>query len=64
MPTPDRISYTVKDAAKATGLSVSTLYNLRRDGKLVMVKVCGRTLVPADALKRLLVASYQEGVAA
>ena len=48
------LSYTVKDAAKATGLSVSTLYNLRRDGKLRMVKVCGRTLVPRKALEALI----------
>lgn len=50
----DPLSYRVKDAAKATGLSVSTLYNLRRDGKLVMVKVCGRTLVPRESLESLL----------
>lgn len=51
------LAYRVKDAAKATGLSVSTLYNLRRDGRLKMVKVCGRTLVPREALEGLLKAS-------
>jgi excisionase family DNA binding protein len=52
---PDTIlAYRVNDAAKATGLSRSSLYTLMGEGKLRSILVAGRRLIPADALRDLL----------
>jgi excisionase family DNA binding protein len=44
----------IKDATAASGLSLSLLYRLKKQGKLRMVRVGGRTLIPADELERLI----------
>lgn len=49
-----RLSYTLTEAASVTGLSVSTLRRRAAEGALRLVRVGGRTLVPADALHRLV----------
>ena len=48
------LAYRVNDAAKVSGLSRSSIYNLIGDGKLRSVLVAGRRLIPADALRELL----------
>jgi excisionase family DNA binding protein len=52
-PLPPR-AYSVKDFCKAFGLSRSTAYNLRADGRLRTVRIAGRRLIPADAAESLL----------
>jgi excisionase family DNA binding protein len=49
------IAYGIADAVKASGLSRTTLYELIASGTLPSRKVAGRRLIPADALKRLIV---------
>ena len=49
-----RITYRVNDAAKVAGLSRSKIYELIGEGKLRSVMVAGRRLIPADALRGLL----------
>ncbi|MBC6982865.1 helix-turn-helix domain-containing protein [Caulobacter sp. 17J80-11] len=51
---PRPLAYRVNDAAKAIGLSRSTLYELRNEGKLRIVKVAGRALIPCEDLEALL----------
>jgi excisionase family DNA binding protein len=48
------LAYRVNDAAKVTGLSRSSLYNLIAEKKLRSIVVAGRRLIPADALRELL----------
>jgi excisionase family DNA binding protein len=52
---PARLSYTVKDAVYAIGLSRSKLYEMMQTGALHFVKVGNRRLIPVDALASLLV---------
>jgi hypothetical protein len=50
----DPITWGLKDAADASGLSVSTLYRHAAAGRLRLVKVGSRTLVVAASLRALL----------
>jgi excisionase family DNA binding protein len=47
-------AYRVNDAARVVGLGRSTLYELAAAGQLKMIKVAGRTLIPAESLRALL----------
>jgi excisionase family DNA binding protein len=53
-PLPEPLAYGLADAARVTGLSRATLRRRAAEGKIRLVKVGGRTLVPAESLKRLL----------
>lgn len=60
-PLPQRpLSYTYKDAARATGLGVSTLVREVRAGRLKRVKVRGRVLITDEELRRYL-AEHTDG---
>lgn len=48
------LSYRMKDAARVSGIGLTKLYELRKEGKLAAVRVAGRVLIPADALRRLI----------
>ena len=54
VPPDVAMAYRVNDAAKVSGLSRSTIYNLIAARKLRSVVVAGRRLIPADALRDLL----------
>ena len=47
-----KLSYTVDEAAKATGVSRATIYRQVRAGELETFTWCGRTLIRADVLQR------------
>lgn len=49
-----RLSYTVKEACEATGLGVTTIYELIKAGRLRKVKIGTRTLIPRSSLEALL----------
>lgn len=49
-----RLAYTLSEAAVVTGLSVSSLRRRAAEGALRLIRVGGRTLVPADSLRRLV----------
>ncbi len=53
-PAVQRISLSVPEAAEATGLSRSTLYNLMKAEELAFVKCGARRLIPVPALNELL----------
>jgi excisionase family DNA binding protein len=50
----DRRCYSLAEVAGLTGLAISTLYKLIKDGLLKTTKVAGRRIVPAEALDELL----------
>lgn len=49
-----RLGYSVSEAAQLAGVSRGTCYNLIREGRLRVVKLRGRTIVPRSALEALL----------
>lgn len=53
-PEPLAITYTLADAAKVSGLSRRTLYNLHARGELPFVKIGTRTLIRRADLEQLL----------
>jgi excisionase family DNA binding protein len=48
------LAYSILDAARASGLGRSTLYELIAAGKIEARKVGARTLIPADSLRRFI----------
>lgn len=48
------LAYSIKEASAVSGLSRTTLYELRKSGLLSMVKVGNRTLIRHDALDAIL----------
>jgi excisionase family DNA binding protein len=54
LPQDAVLAYRINDAVKVAGLSRSSLYALIGEGKLRSVRVAGRRLIPADALRDLL----------
>ncbi len=47
----ERITYTVKDAAAAIGISRTTIWAAISDGRLAAYKLGQRTLIPAESLR-------------
>ena len=47
-------NYTVDAAVKIIGVSRALIYNLMASGKLQTVKIAGRRLIPADAIRALV----------
>jgi excisionase family DNA binding protein len=52
-PQPEKFGYRVNEAAHFLGVSRSTVYELIADGTLPDLKIGGRRILPADALKKL-----------
>jgi hypothetical protein len=50
----DALTFTLQGASAHSGLSISTIRRLNKDGKLQFVRVRGRTLVVGDSLRRML----------
>ncbi len=48
------LAYTILDAAKASGLGRTTIYELISAGKIEARKAGARTLIPADSLRRYI----------
>ena len=51
---PPKIGYSIREACQASSLSRSTLYSHISAGRLRIVRVGGRTIIPSDALHALL----------
>lgn len=54
MTATDKLSYGVKEAAEAIGLSRATLYRLIGAGELTTFKIGSRTLIRRDVLESFL----------
>jgi len=48
------LAYSVKEACRVTSLGRSRIYQMIRAGDITVRKVGRRTLIPADALRRLV----------
>src|ERR1700686_5652293 len=57
-----KLSYTIAEAASATGLSRWTLHRFVRAGKLDVAKIGSRVLILADSLKAMLERGREEFV--
>ena len=53
MEQPTPLAYSPTDAARALSVGRSTLYRLIADGRLPTVKIGTRTLIPAEAVRRV-----------
>jgi excisionase family DNA binding protein len=51
---PPKIAYSIREACRATSLGRTTIFNHIAAGRLHVVRVGGRTLIPADALQALI----------
>lgn len=54
MVSGERLAYSINEASRATSLGRTRLYQLIADGRLQVVKIGNRTLIPAPALHKLL----------
>jgi len=48
---PDRLCYSINEAAKLVGVCKRTIYNEISAGRLRKMKLARRALIPADALR-------------
>ena len=53
-PEPEIIAYRVKDASRVSGIGITSLYAMMKDGRLEKRKVGGMTLIPAASLRSLI----------
>lgn len=51
---PAPLAYSIEDAARALSIGRTNLYRFINEGKLEVRKLGGRTLVPAESLRRLI----------
>jgi len=58
----DKLSYTLPEAAKVTGLSLSYLYRLSAEGKLPVSKVGSRALILRSELEDFLRAKIRGNI--
>jgi len=52
--TLEPLAYSIPDACRVSSLGRTFLYSLISEGKLEARKVGGRTVIPADSLRRLI----------
>jgi excisionase family DNA binding protein len=52
--TPEKLIYTIKETAAATGVGRTSIYGAIAEGKLKANKLGRRTLIPASALRAWL----------
>lgn len=55
-PEPEKLAYSIKEAAKVSSLGRTTLYAHIAAKRLKAVRIGGRTVIPADSLRALIAA--------
>jgi excisionase family DNA binding protein len=58
---PEKLAFMIKEAAAALGIGTATLWRAISDGKLVALKLGGRTLIPADSLRQWVASMPRRG---
>jgi excisionase family DNA binding protein len=58
---PEKLAFTMKEAAAALGIGRTTLWQAISDGKLAALKLGSRTLIPADALRQWVASMPRRG---
>ncbi len=51
--TGPRSAYPVNEGAHRLGIGRSLLYEMAKEGRIKLIKIAGRTLVPASEIERL-----------
>lgn len=51
---PPKVSYSIKEACKATSLGRTTIYSHITAGRLIAHRIGGRTVIPAESLHALI----------
>ncbi|WBX84625.1 helix-turn-helix domain-containing protein [Sphingosinicella microcystinivorans] len=51
---PTKIAYSIKEAAQASSLGRTSIYNHIASGRLRAVRIGGRTIIPAESLHALI----------
>lgn len=51
---PAKLGYSVKEAIAASSISKTSLYAHIKAGRLRATRIGGRTVIPADSLRRLI----------
>ena len=54
MTYPEKLTYSIKETCRVTSLSRSTVYKAIADQRLRIIRVGGRTLIPAESLRGFL----------
>jgi excisionase family DNA binding protein len=54
LETTKPIAYSIKQACEASSLGKTTLYRHAKRGSLRMIRIAGRTVIPAESLHALL----------
>ena len=54
LPDPPKLAYSIAEAVKATSLGKTTIYSHLAAGRLRAVRIGGRTIIPAEALRAFL----------
>ena len=57
---PEKLAYSINEAADATSLSRASIYNLIAQKRLRTMKYGVKTLIPADSLRGFLASLEQE----
>lgn len=63
LPKAEKLGYSVAEACAALSIGKTSLYTLIAVGQLPKVRIGGRTIIPADGLKALLLASGKAAAA-
>lgn len=58
-PPIEKISYSIREAVRATSISRTSLYAHISAGRLRTVRIGGRVVIPADSLRALVSGSEQ-----
>jgi excisionase family DNA binding protein len=53
-PQPNRLAWPIPEGARRMGISRTTVYKLAGEGKLRLIKIAGRTLIPDAEIVRLV----------
>jgi excisionase family DNA binding protein len=59
-PKPERLTYSVAEAAKLLGMSTAVAYERTRTGELPSIRIGSRILIPRRRLEKLLGVSAEE----
>jgi excisionase family DNA binding protein len=52
-PQPNRLAWPIPEGARRMGISRTTVYKIAGEGKLRLIKIAGRTLIPDSEVVRI-----------
>jgi excisionase family DNA binding protein len=52
-PASERLAYPVREACQKLGIGRTSLYEMKRKGEIILIRIAGRTLVPHSEIERL-----------